>query len=130
MEMTRDLDLAGAHMLGELHEELEQMGICLRLSRVQLPARSLLDRLGITEKIGEENFHPRTLFAVAHYLSQEGLGRRVSADILPDMVKCVHDMVCDRADRVGGKERDHLENIRREFETIIEELSKISKKES
>lgn len=130
MEMTRDLDLAGAHMLGELHKELEQMGICLRLSRVQLPARSLLDRLGITEKIGEQNFHPRTLFAVAHYLSQEGLGRRVSADILPDMVKCVHEMVCDRADRVGGEERDHLENIRREFETIIEELTKISRKES
>ena len=126
MEMTGDLDLAGAEMLAGLHKELNQMGISFRLSRVQLPARTLLDRLGITSQIGEENFHARTLFAVAQYLAEEGLSKRMSCDILPDLVKCVHAMVCERASRLDGEERERLDHIRLRFETILRELDEMS----
>lgn len=130
LEMTRDLDLAGAEMLAELNEELSKRGISLRLSRVQAPAFSLMDRLGIADKIGRENFHPRTLFAVSHYLTEEGLSKRSSSDILPDMVKCVHEMVCDRVDVVDGDERTKLLTIRVQFENILTELKELSEKKT
>ncbi len=126
MEMTGDLDLAGAEMLAGLHKELVQIGISLRLSRVQLPARTLLDRLGITKQIGEENFHARTLLAVAQYLAEEGLSKRMSSDILPDLVKHVYEMVCERANRVEGEERERLDHIRLRLEAILRELDEMS----
>ena len=126
MEMTGDLDLAGAEMLAGLHKELVQIGISLRLSRVQLPARTLLDRLGITKQIGEENFHARTLLAVAQYLAEEDLSKRMSCDILPDLVKHVYEMVCERANRVEGEERERLDHIRLRLEAILRELDEMS----
>ncbi len=122
MAMTSDLDLAGAEMLARLHEELRQMGISLRLSRVQLSARALLDRMGITEKIGADNFHARTLFAVAQYLAEEGLSKRVSCDILPDMVRCVREMVIERTGLVKGEERAQLDLIRSQLDGILRKL--------
>lgn len=128
--MSRDLDLAGAEMLAELNEELKKIGVSFRLSRVEGPAHHLLDRLGITEQIGPENFHSRTLFAVSHYLTEEGLSKLESSDILPDMVRCVHGMVCDRVDVVAGVERERLQSIQTSFETILEELDHISSETS
>lgn len=122
MAMTGDLDLSGAEMLAELNRELLEKGIILRLSRVQLSARSLLDRMGITQQIGEQHFHSRTLYAVAQYLAQEGLSRRASCDILPDMVRNVLDMICDRAALIRGDERERLEVIRSRLEEILREL--------
>lgn len=128
MEMSRDLDLAGAHMMSELHEELDKKNISLMLSRVQGPAHAMLDRLGVSEKIGEDNFHPRTLFAVSHYLTGEGASKLESSDLLPDMVKCVHGMVCDWVDVVEGNERDRLIAVQTQFETILKELGDIKAK--
>lgn len=122
LAMTGDLDLAGAEMLGELHQELKEMGISLRLSRVQRPARDLLDRTGITARIGAEHFHARTLFAVAQYLAEEGLSQRASCDILPDMVRSVLDMVSVRAGLVLGEEHERLGIIRAQLEEILSEL--------
>jgi sulfate permease, SulP family len=125
LEMTGDLDLTGAEMLAQLHEELGEMGITLRLSRVQQPARTVLDRMGITARIGEENIHARTLFAVAHYLAEEGLDQRASCDILSDMVRCLQEMVSERAERVGGEERERLEAILQKLEGILRELEQL-----
>jgi high affinity sulfate transporter 1 len=122
MAMTGDLDLAGAEMLAELHHDLREMGISLRLSRIQLSARNLLDRTGVAEQIGAQHFHARTLFAVAQYLAEEGLSKRVSCDILPDMVRNVRDMVRERADLVNGEERERLYVIRSQLEDILREL--------
>jgi sulfate permease, SulP family len=122
LAMTGDLDLAGAEMLGELHQELKEMGISLRLSRVQRSARDLLDRMGITAQIGEGHFHARTLFAVAQYLTEEGLNQRVACDILPDMVRSVLDMVRERAGLVTGEEHERLGVIRSQLEEILSEL--------
>lgn len=125
MEVTADLDLAGAEMLGELHRELHELGIVLRLSRVQRSARALLDHIGITAQIGEQNIHTRTLFAVTQYLTEEGLSQRMSCDVLPDMVRCVQDMVTERAERVEGEERQQLENIKLKLDAILLELKQM-----
>ncbi len=78
MALTGTLDLAGAEMLAELHQELSKMGISLRLSRVQDSARKMLDRMGITAQIGEEHFHAVPLLAVAEYLAEDGLSHRIA----------------------------------------------------
>ena len=72
LEMTGDLDLAGIEMLDELHSELQDLGVRLRLARLQRSARVLLARTKISRKIGATNFHPRTLFAVATLLRRRG----------------------------------------------------------
>ncbi len=123
--LTGHLDLAGAEMLAELHQELRKMGISLRLSRVQEPARKMLDRMGITAQIGEEHFPASPLLAVAQYLAEEGLSHRMTSDILPDMVRYVLNMVRERAGLVTGEERIRLDEIRAKLEEVLIDLENI-----
>ncbi len=125
LEMTGDLDLAGAHMLADLRRDLFDLGVHMRLSRVQRPARTLMERMGILSEIGEDNIHPRTLFAVAAYLTGEGVSGRIACDILPDLVRCVKELVGARVERCEGDERDRLEIINRQLETILQELEEM-----
>jgi sulfate permease, SulP family len=122
MEMTSDLDVTGAAVLGELHRELKDRGVYLRLSRLQPSARELLDRAGISAEIGEENIHPRTLYAVAAYLTEEGHAQQIVCDILPDLVRCVQEIVSERASHQNGEERQRLDTINRKLEAILQEL--------
>jgi high affinity sulfate transporter 1 len=126
LEMTSDLDLPGAEMLGELHTKLQETGIHLRLSRVQRQARMLLTRAGISQEIGPEKIHPRTLFAVAAYLSEEGVGSPISCDILPDMIRCVQDLVAARVGSVEAPDHELLENISRRLESILEMIEQMN----
>lgn len=123
--LTGHLDLAGAEMLAELHQELGKMGISLRLSRVQESARKMLDRMGITAQIGEEHFHASPLLAVAEYLAEEGLSHRMTSDILPDMVRYVLNMVRERAGLVTGEEQIRLDEIRAKLEEVLIDLENI-----
>ena len=50
--MTAAVDLAGAEMLGELHDELERRGIGLRLAEVHGGIRDVLRRSGFTSRCG------------------------------------------------------------------------------
>lgn len=127
MEMTGDLDIEGAEMLSELHRELKNMHIVLRLSRVQGSAQTLLDRIGITAMIGEAHFHTRTLFAVAQYLAEEGREQRTSYDILPDLVRSVLTMVTERTNGAEGAEREKLNVLQAKLENILRELEDSSK---
>lgn len=122
MELTGDLDLAGATMLHELREELWDLGARLRLSRVQPSALDLLSRTGVLDGIGIVNVHSRTLFAVAAYLTEEGVSGPMSCDILPDLVRCVQDLVSARAENSQGEDRDRLESIHKELRNIRGEL--------
>ena len=125
LEMTGDLDLAGAEMLDELHSELADIGVRLRLARLQRSARVLLARTKITSKIGVKNVHPRVLFAAAAYLSEEGADKRLTCDILPDMIRCVKDLVLERRELETGGELESLNGISRQLDDILEDLNKI-----
>ncbi|MFC1833629.1 SulP family inorganic anion transporter [Thermodesulfobacteriota bacterium] len=122
MELTGDLDLAGAHMLDDLRKDLWDLGARLRLSRVQPSALDLLGRTRVLDEIGIVNIHSRTLFAVAAYLTEEGVSGPLSCDILPDLVTCVQELVTARAENTEGDDRDRLEMIRKELRNIRGEL--------
>jgi len=125
LEMTSDLDLAGAEMLEELHSELRDIGVRLRLARVQRSARVLLARMKITSKFGVKNVHTRVLFAVAAYLADEGADQRLMCDIVPDMIRCVKDLVLERCELETGSELESLNDICRQLDNILEDLNKI-----
>ncbi len=125
LEMTGDLDLAGAEMLEELHSELRDIGVRLRLARLQRSARVLLARTKITRKIGTDNVHPRILFAVAEYLAHEGSDKRLMCDIVPDMIRCVKDIVLERCELETGSELQSLNGICSKLDGILEDLNKI-----
>jgi sulfate permease, SulP family len=130
LEMTSDLDLAGAEMLDELHSELRDLGVRLRLARLQRSARVLLARARISRKIGNNNIHPRTLFAVAAYLAEEGAAQRLGCDIVPDMIRCVQDLVLQRCELEIGSDREMLDDVCRQLDGILESFEKINCKVS
>ncbi len=125
LEMTGDLDLAGAEMLDELHSELQDIGVRLRLARLQRSVRVLLARTRTSRKIGVDNVHPRVLFAVATYLAEEGSAQRLGCDILPDMIRCVKDLVLERCELETGSDLEGLSSICRQLDGILEDLNKI-----
>ncbi len=51
-----DLDASGVEMLASLCDGLRKNGITLMFSGVKIRVRSVLDRTGLTERIGSENF--------------------------------------------------------------------------
>jgi SulP family sulfate permease len=130
LEMTSDLDLAGAEMLDELHSELRDLGVRLRLARLQRSARVLLARARISRKIGNNNIHPRTLFAVAAYLAEEGAAQRLGCDIVPDMIRCVQDLVLQRCELEIGSDREMLDDVCRQLDGILKSFEKINCKVS
>jgi sulfate permease, SulP family len=70
LEMTHEVDMPGAEMLAELKEKLTGEQVDLLLSRVRYPVRDLLDRSGVTQQIGAENFYARTIDGVLAYMGK------------------------------------------------------------
>jgi sulfate permease, SulP family len=120
--ITGDLDVSGAEMLSELHEELNQQGITLRLTHVQTSPRNMLDKMGITSQIGAHHFYSVPILAVADYLSKEGLNMRMCVHILPDTMNFVLRMIEERSKVVYGNERQLLISVAAKIQAIIEEL--------
>ncbi len=67
LEMTNELDVPSAEMLGELHEELSGLKIQLIIAGLHAPVREMLDRSGVTEQIDAANVYPTVLEAVLAY---------------------------------------------------------------
>jgi hypothetical protein len=62
---TAHLVLESADTPAELHEELHHMGTGLWLARVRAPVREMLDRTGLTRRVGEGNISPSVRTGVA-----------------------------------------------------------------
>ncbi|AGC43988.1 sulfate permease [Myxococcus stipitatus DSM 14675] len=113
LEVTADLDVPGADMLAELEESLQHRGITLMLSRVLAPTQSLLDRTGVTEKLGADNIHPQTLNGVIEYLAHRTPHSRAEWGLIRDglhrlsaLVEEAHTAAAD------AQERRRLEKLR------------------
>jgi sulfate permease, SulP family len=119
LEMTGELDIAGLEMLGELHRDLQDFGTNLHLSRLQEPARVLLDRSGLGAGIGLQNIHLRTLGAIAAYLNEIGVPFGESYDVLPDLILRVNEWVRARACNVDGEDHRALETIQLKLDEIL-----------
>jgi len=72
-----------------------------------------------------KNVHPRVLFAVAAYLADEGADQRLICDILPDMIRCVKDLVLERCQLETGSELESLNGICHQLDGILDDLNKI-----
>jgi high affinity sulfate transporter 1 len=70
LEMTSEVDLPAAEMLAELKEKLTGEQVDLLLSRVRHSVRDLLDRSGVTQQLGAESFHVRTIDGVLAYMGK------------------------------------------------------------
>ena len=97
----------------------------LRLARLQRAARVLLAKTRTTRKIGVKNVHPRVLFAAAAYLAEEGADQRLGCDIVPDMIRCVKDLVLERCELETGSDLESLNAICHQLDGILEDLNKI-----
>jgi SulP family sulfate permease len=53
-----DIDVTAAEALQTLHEELRLKGIELKIAHANLPLRSILQKIGLAEEIGQEGFFP------------------------------------------------------------------------
>jgi high affinity sulfate transporter 1 len=73
------LDLTGADALEELHAELASQGIVLAVARSKGRFRMMLDRSGVTEKIGREHLFP-TVHAGAEAFVAQGFGNPKSGN--------------------------------------------------
>jgi MFS superfamily sulfate permease-like transporter len=59
-----DLDTSAAAGLRELHDGLESRNVSLQIARASEPLASVMDRLGLVELIGADNFHGTVTAAV------------------------------------------------------------------
>lgn len=69
LEVTADLDVPGADMLSDLRDDLERRGVTLMLARVIAPTRRMLDRTGVTRKVGPGHVYAQVLDAVVDHLA-------------------------------------------------------------
>lgn len=72
LEMSNELDAPSAEEIGRLHEDLAASDIRLELCRVHSPVRAILDRAGVSERIGDDYIHERDLDAALEYLERHG----------------------------------------------------------
>ncbi|MEI6561847.1 MAG: sulfate permease [Verrucomicrobiota bacterium] len=65
-----DIDVTAVEALVHLKEELREKGIVLKIARANRPLREILQRVGVTHDLGEENFFPSVHKGVATFLEQ------------------------------------------------------------
>lgn len=69
------IDTSGLDMLGELHAELADRGIALRLARVKSRLRDILERGEVVELLGPEGIQPSVRAGVEAFLRRQGAPR-------------------------------------------------------
>jgi anti-anti-sigma factor len=62
------VDTTGLDVLREVHDELADQGIVLMLARMKGPVHDILERAGLMDVLGRENFFPTVHAGVAAYL--------------------------------------------------------------
>nr|BDT30539.1 SulP family inorganic anion transporter [Myxococcus sp. MH1] len=114
LEVTADLDVPGADMLGELKESLDQRDITLMLSRVLAPTQALLDRTGVTDRLGDGDLQPQTLNGVIEYLTRRAHHSEEEWALIRDGLHRLGELVDEAHDSSEDEaERRRLEQLRR-----------------
>ncbi|NUT49166.1 MAG: sulfate permease [Saccharothrix sp.] len=71
LEATTDLDVPAADMLRELHSDLRERGVALRLARVHGPVRELLATTGLLGELGADHVHRTTADGIDRALAED-----------------------------------------------------------
>ncbi|MCP3161861.1 STAS domain-containing protein [Myxococcus sp. QH3KD-4-1] len=113
LEVTSDLDVPGADMLGALKDSLEHREVTLMLSRVLSQTQRMLDRTGVTERIGAKNIHPQTLNGVVEYLSHRNHHSKAEWSLVKDGLHRLNALVEEAIPAAeGDDDRRRLEALR------------------
>jgi anti-anti-sigma regulatory factor len=114
LEVTADLDVPGTDMLADLHDDLKQRGVPLLLARVMAPTRRMLDRTGVTAKVGVANLHAQVLDAVVEHLSHSTAMTPEEQELLRDGMHRLRALVEEAGstlDENQGADRERLQDL-------------------
>jgi high affinity sulfate transporter 1 len=70
-EAITDIDYTALKMLEQLQSELSGDGVELWFSRINVPVKSLMERIGLADKIGSDNFHLSVNAGAEAFLERE-----------------------------------------------------------
>lgn len=62
----------------------------------------------------------------AAYLAEEGAAQRLGCDIVPDIIRCVLDLVLQKCELEIGSDREMLDDVCRQLDDILESLKKVN----
>ena len=124
LELTNEIDVPSADMLGELHEDLEASGVQLLLARVRPAVRDLLDRSGVTAKIGAEHIYGRVLEGALFHLSAEGAHAETLLGLSGDALKRLQQVVNEMLLQAEGERRARLEALATRLSRAIDETAR------
>ncbi|QSQ25358.1 SulP family inorganic anion transporter [Pyxidicoccus parkwayensis] len=114
LEVTVDLDVPGADMLSALRDDLAQRRVTLMLARVMAPTRHMLERTGVTAKVGAANLYPQVLDAVVEHLSHAPAVTPEEQALLRDGLHRLRSLVEEAGstlDASEGVELDRLQDL-------------------
>jgi high affinity sulfate transporter 1 len=111
LELTNELDVPSADMLKELHDDLDAAGVQLMLARVRPAVRDLLDRSGVTAKIGATNIYSRVLEGVLVHLSGAEVHTEAFLGLSSDALRLLQQAVNDLLSQTQGDRRAQLEAV-------------------
>ncbi|MCY1023657.1 SulP family inorganic anion transporter [Pyxidicoccus sp. MSG2] len=114
LEVTADLDVPGADMLASLRDDLKQRGVTLMLARIMSPTRRMLDRTGVTAKVGDANLHAQVLDAVVEHLSHSPAMTPEEQELLRDGMHRLRALVEEAGstlDESEGADRERLQDL-------------------
>jgi SulP family sulfate permease len=124
LEMTNELDVPSAEMLGDLNEELEGRQVQLIIAGLHAPVKEMLDRSGVTEQIGAANVFPTVLEAVLVY-AQAHVEEMTPDDVdsilgrietLSQMISMASDQATEEQQAKLDRAAEKLEEIKSGFE--------------
>ncbi len=125
LEMTNELDMPSVEMLAELKEKLAGQPVDLLLSRVRRVVRDLLDRSGVTQEIGVENFHPRTVDGVLAYIGKHREAISREYETLADAVRTLLITLDAHLAQAQGSEKEWLMATQRRLESMAHEIGAV-----
>ncbi len=121
LEMTNDLDVPSAEMLGELHEELRGREIQLIIAGLHAPVREMLDRSGVTEQIDAANVYPTVLEAILVYAQAH------KEEMTPDEVDAVISRIDTLTQMISIASEQAGEEQQAKLDKAVERLDALKK---
>jgi MFS superfamily sulfate permease-like transporter len=130
LELTEHLDVPSADMLSALHDDLTQRGIVLSLARVHAPARRMLERTGVLEKVGASRIYPQVSTGVEAWLVHNESQTWQEWRLIRDGLRQLRVSVDEAGSSLHGEERRHMEELQRRLDDAASELREMLQRKS
>ncbi len=111
LEGTSDLDVPAADVIGELFEDLEHEGVALALCNLHHDVRDLLDRSGVSERVGTSNIYPNALAGILGAVASFGNPGEAGWALVGDGLQRTREVVEEMASQASGEDRERLAHL-------------------